>query len=265
MKKLILLLITLSFLVVSADANYYGVIARKNAVSAFCDSYPDAANGADVLCEDFEPTGYGETWVETLNGGTIDEDNTPTGTWTCTETDTKNVSLVASGATRTIGDFGSEVAHSYGLFYFKVLAESVPNSNNTAILYPIYDGAGYAGIIRLDQDGSGNLSLSIGQRTDADGTDYKSVGSSVYLTVGDEIRVQWDHDSTTGSGTSTWKVRIEGESEETVTFTENETDDGHGFRYFIVGDVIDNDNFTIEVNNIRVDDDTAPPLCNGDS
>ena len=35
MKKLILLFIALSFLVVSADANYYGVIARKNAT---CDT-----------------------------------------------------------------------------------------------------------------------------------------------------------------------------------------------------------------------------------
>jgi len=240
------------------------------AASALCDACPDAANGGDVLCEDFEPTGYEcAGWSETLDGGTIDEDNVPTGSWTCTNDDTKNISIATSGATYDILDTGSEIVHSYGVIYFKVLAESIPNSGESEIFF-LRSVSNTIAIVRLSQEADGDLFFEVSQRDDSNTIDtYLDFGASegtpdIY-TLGQEVRVRWDHDSTATTGIGTWYVKVGANAERTLSFNAAETDDNEGFQQIGLIYVLDDSNLTVEFNNIRVDDDTMPAACAGDS
>jgi hypothetical protein len=233
-------------------------------VTDMCSSCPDAAAGADICCEDFEGTGYVcSNWDAYFD---VDPDNTPTGSWTCNETNSQNLEVLFEEYDR-LTRYLHNTSPTYAVWYFKVTAESLNNGGYTYIgVGRDQDDSLYVYFFRMEQDSSGNLFFSISQRNDSNGYTNKTVGSGpTFYTLGDEVRVRVAHDATAGSGTSTWYVKVGSASEDTIAFTEDETDDNEHFGHVQFGYQDTQTDYTIEYDFIRFDDDTMPAACSGDS
>lgn len=273
MKKIIVLILFVILFAFPSN-NQAGIVIMRTrdapAAGYLCSSCPDGAAGGDLVCDDFEGTGYvcdgTPTWAENLDGGVIVEDHSPTGSWTCTNTNDQNLYMEYVGADHVQVATGRTSSPNYAVFYFKITLESLGNNSETYIGYGRdQDDTLGVYILTFAQDGSGNLYFRIGSRQDDNSYTYKTVGTNYYYTVGEEVRVRIDHDATAGSGTATYYFRIEGETEQTVSFTEDEVDDNEHLGYVGFGYVYGDTNYTIEVDFLRVDDDTMPTACSGDS
>ena len=268
MKKYLLLLFTFIFIIFSySDAGI--VILRTREVPIMCSSCPDGAAGGDLLCEDAEGTGAvcdsSPTWTDGVGSGSVDWDNTPTGSWTCSETNAQNLEIAFVSADHTKTSVLHSSSPTYGVFYFKILSESINDSEDAFIFLVMDDGLSYY-IVRFQlMQTSGNLWFRISQRNDSNGWTDKTDMSSDYYTVGTEVRVRFNHDATSGTGTATWYVKIGSGSEHTISFSEDDTDDGEHFGQLILGYTGADSDWTGEFDFIRFDDDTMPAACSGDS
>lgn len=269
MRKLFLPLIC--FLLLAFVSSTSGVIIIRTSPPAgggggdMCSSCPDDAAGGDLMCDDFEGTGFVCSGWDT-HSTIYDADNTPTGSWACNETNSQNLEITYQDGDRVDYDFGRTTSPNYAVFYFKVTSESMSNGGEVPVAFGRdQDNTLYVWILYIAQDGSGNLYFYMSNRNDSNGYTDKNVGSPTTYTLGDEVRVRIDHDATAGSGTSTYYIKVGSASEDTVSFTEDETDDNEHFGHIAFGWGGADDDYTAEYDFLRVDDDTMPAACSGDS
>ena len=239
------------------------IVVRRGVVGDHCDSCPDAANGADVRCEDFEGTGYLCTgWAETIDGAnSIDKDAAHSGALSCTDK--------GSGAFEfTIDESGGETGEDaraqvtitatgtlHKVYYFNIVSEDLVDGEQIGLMDFRSGGTFVAGISFIHT--SGNLRTYTQWRKDDDTNQYSLGGTNIVVGTCYKLDVSYI------SGTSV-DVELNDVSQTAISAnvkTLDVTIIGIGAHDILSGAT--GKTVVVQLDNMRWDDDTLPSDCAG--
>lgn len=267
MKRIILIALLLFFAFPAhAWMSMMQVAGAGGAAAAYhCDSVADS----DVLCEDVESvTDCGDdaandqncrniTWDSTETGGTVIFDAAHNGTLSCADKGTRAIQITKDNTGSTMAGFKksiSDVDHVYVQFYLNVIT-SPANAAEIYIFYLTDTATNQTVYLRLT--GTATATAPTIRTVYHNGTGV-TAGSAQALTTGTwyRIRVEWAK-STDTNGIVKFTV-----GDTVVTnVTNNGSTRQAGFYQW--GNVFGNDTdvFTIQIDNIKIDDDAEPGAC----
>ncbi len=168
---------------------------------------------ADVMCEDFEGTGYlCSGWTETEGTGSIDADATHSGTLDCTDKGSQAVEIQLSTGTACYvrWDNGSEETEANFQWYFNIVSENLADGQNF-IVGKIQDGSNVDMCYWRLQQVSGQLQILVRVKNTSDGwTD----GSTYNVSTGNWYR--WRGTWVDGTSWDVWLANDDGTGETKV-------------------------------------------------
>ena len=149
-------------------------------------------SGGDILHETFDPTGYDNTWVESVSGGaSVDEDNTtnpPVGSVTGFLGQAMRTSTATFGGCNSTWTGATTFSTSYTSLYFYPTSDSMAVSN----YFPLITVTSSAGTsndntwvrIRFKKDAGGVRTLTSSFAANSDGTGCSVGTGSFTITPG---------------------------------------------------------------------------------
>lgn len=243
------------------------IVVKKRAVAASaaapdaCTACPDATNGADLLCEDFEE---GDDYLCTFEAEAIDVGDSiagaaHSGTLGCTNKGSKALQTVLSVGTSdtyAMCSVGSQQEVSYTSFYINIVSESLANGNYATVFMAssgvppvaatnrtwnvfLYQNAGVL-YFYLEKKGAGGYNNITSAQAINTGTWYK-------------LDILWD------SNTPLSQFWIDGVSQGSSADVNTFVDP----QYFGPGalDATIDAAVTYQIDILKVDDDTRPSAC----
>ena len=241
---------------------------------AFCDSCPDAAGGADLICEDFEGTGYTCTgWAETIGtDNTFDEDATPASGFSCTETNIETLEYKIDESVT-----GDEDAYAvkaiaasnnvYAKTYYVLTSDLTMNAGNEFGIIGFFNGISVEVQVQIEAQGSGDYKIAVIYRDSSALQFPGSANSSVVFNEDQHIKIdlEWIRNTSV-------KVWVNDDLELEVcasgcVITETAADKDIDNIYLGSTDaqaaVSAPDIVISQIANTKIDDDTMPPDCEG--
>jgi hypothetical protein len=268
MKRLLPLLIFLlicSFAQTSsARMNAYiaGSVA-STATANHCDSTSDS----DVLCEDSESTTNcgneaaddsvcRNTWtVLEASGSSVVFDASHSGTLSCTDKGSRAIQITKTETNAKNGIIIAKTAvdTTFVQFYLNVVAENA-NAGEVYIA-GILDGSGN-GVMQLRMTGkAANPTLRL---LYWNGTGWGVGAESSALTVGTWYRIRMQYAASTDTNGI---VKLYVDDAEVTSISNNGSTQQAGKYYWGNYNGGDTDTYTIQIDNIKIDDDTEPGAC----
>jgi hypothetical protein len=267
MKRLISLLLFLTLCcAVQASARMNAYIAGCVA-SAATANHCDSTSDSDVLCEDSESTTNcgneaaddsvcRNTWtVREASGSTVVFDAAHSGTLSCTDKGSRAVQITKTDTDATHGIIIAKTAvdATFVQFYLNVVAE---NANASEVyIAGIMDGSGNA-IMQLRMTGkAANPTLRL---LYYNGTGHAVGSESSALTVGTWYKIKMQYAVSTDTNGI---VKLYVDAAEVTAITNNGSTRQAARYYWGNYDGGDADTYTIQIDDIKIDDDTEPGAC----